>query len=73
LPVYKHHWGEDRVYCQGESGDLIGWPASWTDVVAADPVVVIGKGRAHLRAEDLWALAQLVGLCRSEISAARPS
>ena len=37
-----------------------GLPASWTDVVPADPIVVAAKGRAHFRAEDLWALAQLV-------------
>ena len=58
--LYTHHWGEDRVYCHGEDGDLIGLPASWTDVVPADPIVVAAKGRAHFRAEDLWALAQLV-------------
>jgi Family of unknown function (DUF5372) len=38
---------------------LIGLPASWTDVVPVDPIVVAATGRAHFRAEDLWALAQL--------------
>jgi Family of unknown function (DUF5372) len=60
LLLYKHHWGEDRVYCHADDGDLIGLPASWTDVVPADPIVVVATGRAHFRAEDLWALAQLV-------------
>jgi hypothetical protein len=60
LVLYKHHWGEDRVYGHAEDGDLIGLPASWTDVVAADPFVAIANGRAHFRTEDLWALVQLV-------------
>jgi hypothetical protein len=31
---------------------LIGLPASWTDVVPVDPIVVAAMGRAHFRAED---------------------
>jgi hypothetical protein len=35
-------------------------PRQWTDVVAPDPAVVIGKGRALLRVADLLELAGLV-------------
>lgn len=35
-------------------------PASWTDVVAADPFVSIAEGRALFRADDLFELAGLV-------------
>jgi Family of unknown function (DUF5372) len=33
---------------------------SWTDVVAADPFVSMGEGRALFRADDLFELAGLV-------------
>jgi len=35
-------------------------PRHWTDVVAPDPEIVIGEGRALLRVADLLALAELV-------------
>ncbi|WP_437923753.1 DUF5372 family protein [Sorangium sp. So ce291] len=35
-------------------------PRQWTDVVAPDPEVVIGEGRALLRVADLLELAGLV-------------
>jgi hypothetical protein len=35
-------------------------PRQWTDVVAPDPEVIIGEGRALLRVADLVGLADLV-------------
>ena len=35
-------------------------PRQWTDVVAPDPEVVIGKGRGLVRVADLLELAELV-------------
>lgn len=35
-------------------------PRQWTDVVAPDPEIVIGGGRALLRIADLLGLAELV-------------
>jgi hypothetical protein len=35
-------------------------PASWTDVEGPDPFLVIAAGRAHFRAPDLLALADLL-------------
>jgi hypothetical protein len=60
LVEYKKAWGEDRVYFHNEKQELIALPASWTDVVAADPLVSMGEGRALFRADDLFALAGLV-------------
>jgi uncharacterized protein DUF5372 len=60
LVEYKNAWGEDRVYFHNEEQQLIALPASWTDVVAADPLVCIGEGRALFRADDLFELAGLV-------------
>jgi Family of unknown function (DUF5372) len=60
LVEYKNAWGEDRVYFHNEEQQLIALPASWTDVVAADPLVSIGNGRALFRADDLCELAGLV-------------
>jgi hypothetical protein len=36
-------------------------PREWTDLVAPDPEVILGEGRALVRVRDLMALAGLVG------------
>jgi Family of unknown function (DUF5372) len=66
LVAYKSAWGEDRVYFHNEEHQLIAMPASWTDVVAADPFVSIAKGRALFGANDLFELAELVGCLSSK-------
>jgi len=35
-------------------------PATWTSMVAIDPVVAIADGRAAFRADDLLVLARLL-------------
>ena len=60
LVAYKSAWGEDRVYFHSEAQQLIALPASWTDVVAANPFVSAAEGRALFRADDLFELATLV-------------
>jgi Family of unknown function (DUF5372) len=60
LVEYKNARGEDRAYFHDEKQQLIALPASWTDVVAADPLISIGEGRALFRADDLFVLAGLV-------------
>jgi len=60
LVEYKNAWGEDRVYFHNEQQQLIALPASWTDVVLADPFVSISAGRAMFRADDLFDLVRLV-------------
>lgn len=48
-------------------------PRQWTDVVAPDPEVVIGEGRALLRVADLMGLAELVArLVEQEGGGRRP-
>jgi hypothetical protein len=32
LVVHRRTWGEDRVDCQAEDGELFSLPAGWTDV-----------------------------------------
>jgi hypothetical protein len=39
-------------------------PARWTSLVPADPIIVIGAGRARLRADDLGELASLISRLR---------
>jgi hypothetical protein len=39
-------------------------PAGWTDVVAADPFVVVAAGRSAFRVVDLITLADLIELLR---------
>jgi hypothetical protein len=60
LVEYKNAWGEDRVYFHNEKDQLIALPASWTDVVAADPFISVAEGRSLFRADDLFELAGLV-------------
>ena len=60
LVAYKNAWGEDRVYFYNEEQQLMALPASWTDVVPADPFVSTAEGRALFRANDLFELAGLV-------------
>ena len=57
---HKQTWGEDRVFFHDEELRLIALPATWTDVVPADPFVLVANGRSPFRAEDLWELAQFL-------------
>jgi len=43
-----------------EDGAICSVPRQWTDVVAPDPEIVMGQGRALLRVADLTELARLV-------------
>jgi Family of unknown function (DUF5372) len=60
LVAYKSAWGEDRVYFYNEQRELATLPASWTDVVDADPLVSMAAGRTLFRANDLLDLVALV-------------
>ena len=62
LVTYKSAWGEDRVYFYNEQQQLIALPASWTDVIPADPFISVAGGRALFRADDLLELAGLLRL-----------
>jgi hypothetical protein len=42
-------------------------PASWTDVVAPDPVVALSAGRSPFRLDDLLELTRLVSVWRQEV------
>jgi len=63
----RHSWGEDRVYYYNAQGVLVCMPASWTDVVAPDPVVVLSAGRSPFRLEDLLELTRLVAALEEEV------
>ena len=65
LVTYLHTWGEHRVYFHKEGEHLVSVPASWTDIVAEDPVVRVAAGRALFRALDLIELAQMLKGLRS--------
>lgn len=58
--AFRQNWGEERVYFHNEGGRLVSVPASWTDVLPADPFVVLSAGRAFFRTEDLIALVRLI-------------
>jgi hypothetical protein len=54
-----NRYGE-RLLLQGDGAIVWSVPPQWTDLVSPDPEIVIGHGRALLRAVDLMELASLV-------------
>ena len=64
--VYRQNWGEDRVHLHDETGRLFSLPAGWTDVVAADPFVVVAASRCPFTMAGLVALADLVDRLRAQ-------
>ncbi len=56
----RKNWRADRVYVYDADDRLISLPAEWTDVVTADPFVVVSAGRSSFRISDLVDLSVLV-------------
>jgi hypothetical protein len=54
-----NRYGE-RLLLQDDGATVWSVPPQWTDLVGPDPEVVIGRGRALLRAVDLMELDSLV-------------
>ncbi|MFZ1415620.1 MAG: DUF5372 family protein [Defluviicoccus sp.] len=49
-----------RLLLRFDDGAICSVPPQWTDVVAPDPEIVMGQGRALFRVADLMELALLV-------------
>lgn len=58
--AWRHDWSVDRVYFHDDEKKLRSVLAQWTSLVAEDPVVVVGAGRAHFRCSDLLELVTLL-------------
>jgi hypothetical protein len=54
------NWREQRVYFHDDKGRLQALPASFTDVFAPDPFVVVSAGRSAFRVTDLLELTRLI-------------
>jgi len=81
-----HPYGGQQFACVAERSNLYGMrlllsvahdevcavPRQWTDLVAPDPEIVLGRGRALLRVADLVALETLVARIRVETRGTRP-
>jgi hypothetical protein len=65
----RKNWRADRVYVFDAAGELVSLPAEWTDVVAADPFVVVAAGRSPFHIAGLLELSELV----TRTAAGRPS
>lgn len=50
-----------RLLLQVGDETICSVPPQWTDLVAPDPEVIIGEGRALFRVADLLELARLLG------------
>ena len=59
-------WGEDRVYFEDDQGRIVSLRAQWTSVFSPPPVVALAAGRSAFRADDLLALARLLGGLKSK-------
>jgi hypothetical protein len=46
--AHRRNWGEDRVYCRDEDGELFSLPAAWTNAAPVDPFVVIAAEAVSL-------------------------
>jgi len=58
---HGYRWGQERVFfCERGQARVRSLPASWTDLVDADPFVVIAAGRCFCRPEELLQLAGLL-------------
>jgi Family of unknown function (DUF5372) len=64
LVVQRAQWGEHRVFYQCAHGHLVSIPAAWTSLVPEDPFVVLAKGQARFRVNDLIALTALLSRLR---------
>jgi hypothetical protein len=60
LAMRKRTWGEDRVFVVDEGGQLLSFPAGWTDAGPPDPFVVVSAGRSPFRVAELLELAALI-------------
>jgi Family of unknown function (DUF5372) len=63
--IYRHNWGEDRIYFHNAESRLTSVPATWTSVVAEDPFVIVAAGRSYFRVKDLVDLVRLLEGLRS--------
>jgi hypothetical protein len=57
-----------RLLLRFDDGVICPVPAQWTDLVAPDPKVVMGRGRSALRVVDLIELAKLTRLLGAQPS-----
>jgi hypothetical protein len=56
----RHNRSGKRLLLRIDDGTICSVPPQWTDALALDPEVVIGRGQALLRVVDLMGLARLV-------------
>ena len=60
-----------RLLLQVDDSTICSVPPQWTDIVAPDPEVALGKRRALFRVADLLELERLVGRLSAERRAKR--
>jgi hypothetical protein len=60
-----------RLLLQVDDSTICSVPPQWTDIVAPDPEVALGKRRALFRVADLLELERLVGRVLAERRARR--
>ena len=48
------------MFYVNDEGEISSMPSSWTDVLPAEPFIVIAAGRSCFRTEDLLEMVQLL-------------
>jgi len=56
----RHNRAGRRLLLRFDDGTICSVPPQWTDIIAPDPEIVMGHGRALFRVVDLTELARLV-------------
>ena len=61
LLVQSFAWGEERVFFSDpHTHQMRSVPLAWTNLAPPDPFLVLAKGQAVLRFEDIQSLVQLL-------------
>ncbi|MDA3971393.1 MAG: DUF5372 family protein, partial [Desulfobulbaceae bacterium] len=57
-------WGQEWVSFHNDNGRLTSVPVSWTSLCSPDPFVVVSKGRAKFKPNDLMRLVDLIDIIK---------
>lgn len=61
----RNSWGLDRVFCEGDEGEIRSFPRAWTNFADPDPFVTVSAGRSSFRVRDLQELADFCDRLRA--------
>ena len=60
LVTFRQNWAVDKVYYHDGQGQLKSLPSSYTDILPADPFVVLSGKRSLFHAQHMLALLRIM-------------